>query len=375
MSKRYLILEDGQVFKGRAFGETTTDQIGEVVFQTGMTGYQETLSDPSYCGQMVVMTYPLIGSYGINRDDFETVRPALNALIVKECVQFPSNFRSEQSLDEYLKQKNVPGIEGVDTRRLVRHIRERGTMKAIITDHLDDVENQVSQLVQTPLRNDQVSQVSSVKPYIVPGRGRRLILVDYGMKHGILRELTERGCHVTVVPYNVTADELLQMQPDGVVLSNGPGNPKDVPEGVELVKNLIGKLPIFGICLGHQLIALACGANTEGLKFGHRGCNHPVRDLKTGEVWMTSQNHGYSVSEASVNHTPLKITHVAINDGTVEGLAHTDHPVYSVQFHPESSPGPQDCHHLFDQFLTRIEEEQNIGGVKTCQNVQTFVGS
>ncbi|GEN44844.1 carbamoyl phosphate synthase small subunit [Alkalibacillus haloalkaliphilus] len=374
MSKRYLLLEDGTIYEGRAFGAEINDYVGEVVFQTGMTGYQETLSDPSYCGQMVVMTYPLIGNYGINRDDFETVRPALKALIVKEAENYPSNFRSEMSISQFLSQKGVPGIEGIDTRSLVKKIRRSGTMKGILIDDLANLDQVIDYVKQTALPKDQVSQVSAAKPYVVPGRGLRVVLVDYGMKHGILRELTERGCHITVVPYDTTADEVMQLQPDGIMLSNGPGDPKDVLQGIDLVEDLLGKVPIFGICLGHQLISLACGANTERLKFGHRGANHPVKVIETGEAWMTSQNHGYTVSTESIEHTKLKVTHQAINDGSVEGVEHESLPIFSVQFHPESSPGPSDANVLFDHFLNMMKENK-LGGVTSCQKEQIFVGS
>ncbi|TFB23273.1 glutamine-hydrolyzing carbamoyl-phosphate synthase small subunit [Filobacillus milosensis] len=354
MHKRYLILEDGSIFEGKAFGATLNEKVGEVVFNTGMTGYQETLSDPSYCDQFVVMTYPLIGNYGINRDDFETIQPPISGLIVKECAEYPSNFRKEWTLHEYLQQKDIPGLANVDTRKLVKIIRQQGTMTGIMTDNIDQIDEIKEKLKETKLRNDQVKRVSTVKPYVVPGQGERIVLVDFGMKHGILREFTQRHCHVTVVPYNITAAEVLQLKPDGVMLSNGPGDPKDVQEGIELVKGLIGKVPVFGICLGHQLIALACGADTHKMKFGHRGSNHPVKDLKTGEVWMTSQNHGYAVTRESLAKTSLKETQVALNDHTVEGLEHEIYEVFSVQYHPESSPGPQDSNTLFDVFLEKV---------------------
>ncbi|WP_411955402.1 carbamoyl phosphate synthase small subunit [Alkalibacillus sp. S2W] len=367
MHKRYLLLEDGSLFKGQAFGADLNHHIGEVVFQTGMTGYQETLSDPSYCDQLIVMTYPLIGNYGINRDDFETVRPALSALIVKEVATYPSNFRSTMSLDDYLTQKEIPGLKGIDTRRLVKKIRQKGTMRGVLLDHIDEMDSLLETMKETTLANDQVKRVSAAKPYVIPGRGYRVVLVDYGMKHGMLRELTERGCHVTVVPYDVTAQEVLQLEPDGVMLSNGPGDPKDVQEGINLVQDLIGYVPIFGICLGHQLIALAAGADTEPLDFGHRGVNHPVKVVNTGEAWMTSQNHGYTVSESSLSNTPLRVTYRAINDGTIEGLSHQEYPVFSVQFHPESAPGPHDANGLFDQFLAMMKQTKE-GGVALCQN-------
>ncbi|SEP55519.1 carbamoyl phosphate synthase small subunit [Piscibacillus halophilus] len=354
MSKRYLILEDGSWFEGKAFGAPITEKFGEVVFNTGMTGYQETISDPSYCDQFVVMTYPLIGNYGINRDDFETIQPSISGFIVKEYAEFPSNFRKEWSLDSFLKQKEIPGIANIDTRRLVKKIREQGTMKGVMVESIEDLEAIKARLNDFTFKRDQVQRVSTVKPYVVPGKSERIVLVDFGMKHGILREFTQRHCHITVVPYNTSAEEVLQLKPDGVMLSNGPGDPKDVTVGIELVKGLIGKVPIFGICLGHQLIALACGADTHKMKFGHRGNNHPVKDLRTGEVWMTSQNHGYAVTQESLAQTSLKMTQIALNDDTVEGLEHELYDVFSVQYHPESSPGPQDSNQLFDQFLQKV---------------------
>lgn len=365
--KRQLILEDGTVFKGKGFG-SDTNTFGEVVFNTGMTGYQEILSDPSYCGQIVTFTYPLIGNYGINRDDFESIIPAVSGIIVKEAVDFPSNWRSEFSLDEYLKLKNIPGIAGIDTRKLTRIIRQYGTLKGAITSHNADVEEVVSRLQSTQLPSNQVSQVSTKSPYPSPGRGYRVVLVDYGMKHGILRELNKRDCDVIVVSYNTTAAEILQLRPDGVMLSNGPGDPKDVPEAVQMIRELLGHVPLFGICLGHQLFALACGAETSKMKFGHRGSNHPVKDLKTGKIALTSQNHGYTVEEDSIKDTMLEVTHIALNDGTIEGLKHLNFPAFTVQYHPEASPGPEDANGLFNEFLKMVEFEKR--GESAWQNVQ-----
>lgn len=365
--RKQLILEDGSVFIGEGFGSDKSS-IGEIVFNTGMTGYQEILSDPSYCGQIVTLTYPLVGNYGINRDDFESITPAIHGFIVKEAADFPSNWRNELSLDEYFQIKNIPGIAGIDTRKLTRIIRKYGTLKGTICNIDENVEEVLERLRATELRNDQVKQVSTKTPYPSPGRGRRVVLVDFGMKHGILRELNKRDCDVIVVPYNVTAEEILNLSPDGVMLSNGPGDPKDVEEAIEMIKGILGKVPLFGICLGHQLFALACGANTEKMKFGHRGSNHPVKDLKTGKVALTSQNHGYTVEEGSIENTRLEVTHIALNDGTIEGLKHKDVPAFTVQYHPEASPGPEDANYLFDQFLSMIESEES--GANKCQNVQ-----
>lgn len=365
--KRQLVLEDGTFFVGKAFG-STKDSIGEVVFNTGMTGYQEILSDPSYCGQIVTLTYPLVGNYGINRDDFESIHPAIKGFIVKEVCDHPSNFRSQMSLDEFFKAKDIPGISGIDTRKLTRIIRNYGTLKGAFVSLDADRQEVIEKLKSTNLPTNQVEQVSTKTAYPSPGRGNRVVLVDFGMKHGILRELNERGCDVVVVPYNVTAEEILLLNPDGVMLSNGPGDPKDVGEAVTMIQDILGKIPLFGICLGHQLFALACGANTERLKFGHRGSNHPVKDVRTGKVALTSQNHGYAVETNSIENTRLEITHIALNDGTVEGLKHKDFPAFTVQYHPEASPGPEDANYLFDEFISLIETTKKEGE-KACQSV------
>ncbi|MGM0873591.1 MAG: carbamoyl phosphate synthase small subunit [Bacillota bacterium] len=358
--KRQLILEDGTVFLGEAFG-SEEEKFGEVVFNTGMTGYQEILSDPSYCWQIVTLTYPLIGNYGINRDDFETIIPFINGFVVKEYCDFPSNWRSEYSIDEYFKMKNIPGIAGIDTRKLTRIIRTHGTLKGAICSAEANPEEVINKLKGTEFPSNQVQVVSTKTAYPSPGRGPRIVLVDYGMKHGILREFNKRNCDIIVVPHSVTAEEVLQLKPDGIMLSNGPGDPKDVPEAIEMIKGIIGKIPFFGICLGHQLFALACGADTEKMKFGHRGSNHPVKELSTGKVDITSQNHSYTVRVESIQNTELEITHVALNDGTVEGLKHKHAPAFSVQYHPEASPGPEDANGLFDQFLDMIKANKKEG--------------
>ncbi|WP_251549090.1 carbamoyl phosphate synthase small subunit [Neobacillus muris] len=355
--KKQLILEDGTIFVGEGFG-SDTETIGEVVFNTGMTGYQEILSDPSYCGQLVTLTYPLIGNYGINRDDFESIQPAVKGFIVKEAADFPSNWRSEFTLNEYFEMKKIPGIAGIDTRKLTRIIRQYGTLKGSICSIESDAQAIINKLRSAKLPTDQVRQVSTKNAYPSPGRGKRVVLVDFGMKHGILRELNERGCDVVVVPYYTTAEEILNLSPDGIMLSNGPGDPKDVPEAVDMLRGVLGKAPLFGICLGHQLFALACGADTGKMKFGHRGSNHPVKDLETGKVAITSQNHGYTVEMESIKNTRLAVTHIAINDGTIEGLKHLDFPAFTVQYHPEASPGPEDANGLFDQFLALMESQK-----------------
>lgn len=354
--KRLLILEDGSVYEGTAFGADHF-QVGELVFNTGMSGYQEVLSDLSYCGQIVMMTYPMIGNYGINHDDFESLDPAVFGFVVRECCEQPSNFRSDYTLDEFLKMKSIPGIQGVDTRAITRKLRTSGTMRAIMADEGADVEEIVKILKNTELMHDQVARVSTRNPFPIPNRGCRVVLMDFGAKLGIIRELSKRNCDLTVVPYDTDAQSILDLKPDGVMLSNGPGDPKDVPEAVATIRELMGKVPLFGICLGHQLISLASGANTVKLKFGHRGCNHPVINLASGKVEMTSQNHGYAVELDSLEGTDLVMTHQALNDKSVEGVRHTKYPVFSVQYHPEASPGPEDSNYLFDQFMELMEKE------------------
>lgn len=354
--KRNLILEDGSVYQGEAFGSDNY-QIGELVFNTGMSGYQEVLSDLSYCGQIVMMTYPMVGNYGINRDDFESLDPAVFGFVVRECCEKPSNFRGDLTLDEFLKLKDIPGIAGVDTRAITRKLRTSGTMRAIMAEEDADVASIVKMLKESPLLHDQVARVSTQKPFPIPSRGKKVVLMDFGAKHGIIRELSRRNCDLVVVPYDTKANAILALHPDGVMLSNGPGDPKDMEGAIDVIKELIGKVPVFGICLGHQLISLACGANTIKLKFGHRGCNHPVMNLSTGKVEMTSQNHGYAVEEESLKGTDLIMSHQALNDKSVEGVRHSKYPVFSVQYHPEAAPGPEDSNYLFDQFMDMMEKE------------------
>ncbi|SDG68728.1 carbamoyl-phosphate synthase small subunit [Aneurinibacillus thermoaerophilus] len=361
-----LVLEDGTVFTGKSFG-AQGESLGEVVFNTGITGYQEVLSDPSYCGQIVTMTYPLIGNYGINRDDFETMRPFVHGFVVREHCEVHSNWRSEQTVDSLLKEYNIPGIEEVDTRKLTRIIRQHGTLKGLITTSDEPVESLLEKL-KAPLMEDQVARVSTKNMFAAPGRGSKIVLVDFGAKYGILRELIKRGCDVIVVPYNVTADEIRRIRPDGIMLSNGPGDPKNVPKAIRMIQEILGEYPLFGICLGHQLLALACGADTHKMKFGHRGGNHPVKELATGRTYITSQNHGYAVSKESLTDTDLEISHIALNDGTVEGLTHKKYPAFSVQYHPEAAPGPYDSDYLFDRFLEQVakftKEEKNYAATR-----------
>ncbi|OWR29539.1 carbamoyl phosphate synthase small subunit [Saccharibacillus sp. O23] len=350
-----LLLEDGTLFTGRSFG-AQGDTTGEVVFNTGITGYQEVLSDPSYCNQIVTMTYPLIGNYGITRDDFESVRPFVNGFVVRRYEPVPSNWRAEYTLDELLKEHGIVGISDIDTRMLTRLLRNHGTMRGILAAGDRPVEELKEMLESSALINDQVKKTSTPHVYNSPGHGERIVLIDYGAKSGIVRELSARGCDIVVVPQDVTADQIRRLNPDGIQLSNGPGDPKDVPHAVETIKQLLGEYPIFGICLGHQLLALAGGADTEKLKFGHRGGNHPVKDLQTGRCYITSQNHGYTVKEESLAGTDFEVTHINNNDKTIEGIRHKTLPAFSVQYHPEAAPGPFDNSYLFDRFIEMIRE-------------------
>lgn len=355
--ERLLVLEDGSVYRGKAFGSDNF-QIGELVFNTSMTGYQEILTDNSYCGQIVMMTYPLIGNYGINRDDYESIEPAVFGFVVKDYCENPSNWRSQETLGNFLERENIPGIYGVDTRAITRKIRDKGTMRATLCNADADIEKVVETLKNTDYLHDQVARVASSKLFAVPNRGKKVVVIDFGAKLGIVRELSKRGCDIVVVPYNATAETIMGFHPDGVMLSNGPGNPEDLPETIETIRQLIPQTVVFGICLGHQLISLACGAKTYKLKFGHRGGNHPVVDLKTGKVEITSQNHGYAVDIDSLKDTRLEMTHQALNDKSCEGVKHKDHPCFSVQFHPEASAGPEDSQCLFDVFIDLMEKEE-----------------
>ncbi|MEG0254556.1 MAG: carbamoyl phosphate synthase small subunit [Vagococcus sp.] len=352
--KRLLILEDGTYFEGESFGAPHIGT-GEVVFTTGMSGYQEVLTDPSFKGQMILFTYPTIGNYGINRDDFESMEPSCSGVIVKDYARVASNWRSQMTLDEFLKNKKIPGISGIDTRALTRKIRESGTIKGSITNVVEDLEHEYDQLRAIVLPKNQVQRVSTTRAFNVPGTGKSVVVVDFGMKQSILRELVSRKCSVTVVPYNYTSDQILALAPDGVLLSNGPGDPKDVQGATRMIRELQGKLPIFGICLGHQLLSLANGADTFKLKYGHRGSNHPVKEIASNNIYFTSQNHGYAVSRDSIDTTELMMTHIEINDETVEGIKHKKYPSFSVQFHPDAAPGPHDAVSLFDEFIELMD--------------------
>lgn len=350
-----IVLSDGSEYYGYGFG-ADCEAICEVVFNTSMVGYQEILSDPSYTYQAVVMTYPLIGNYGINDCDYESEKIGASALIVSEYNDSPSNFRSERSLGKWLSDNGVPAIEGVDTRKLARSIRDHGSRMGIITSADANVEEAVKRIAAYGIRNDAVKKVSvkKVKECGNQNASLHIAAIDCGMKANILRSFLERDCRVTVFPYNSTASDILSVKPDGLFLSNGPGDPTDVTEVIDLIKELKSKLPIFGICLGHQIISLAYGAKTYKLKFGHHGGNHPVKNLSNGRVEITSQNHNYAVDESSLSETSLKVTHRNLLDGTVEGVENEQDNVFSVQYHPESAPGPEDSSYLFDKFISNI---------------------
>ncbi|NQG97928.1 glutamine-hydrolyzing carbamoyl-phosphate synthase small subunit [Streptococcus suis] len=357
MGKRLLILEDGTIFEGQAFGANIS-VTGEIVFNTGMTGYQESITDQSYNGQILTFTYPLVGNYGINRDDYESIRPTCKGVVVSEWARRASNWRNQLNLDEFLKAKKIPGISGIDTRALTKIIRKHGTMKATMADVGDSVEHLSDQLRATVLPTNNIAQVSTKTAYPAPGTGKNIVLVDFGLKHSILRELAKRNCNVTVVPYDTSAQEILDLAPDGVMLSNGPGDPDDVGDVLEMIRTVQGQIPIFGICMGHQLFAKANGAKTYKMKFGHRGFNHAVREIATGRVDFTSQNHGFAVSREDLPEC-LMITHEEINDKSVEGVRHRHYPAFSVQFHPDAAPGPHDASYLFDEFMDLIDAFQS----------------
>ena len=357
---RKLVFADGTEYYGYGFG-CDCDRVCEVVFNTSPVGYQEIISDPSYTYQTVVMTYPLIGNYGIADEDFETKIPTVGGLIVREYNDSPSNFRCTKTLSEVMEEYKIPGISGVDTRKLTRSIRDRGTRRALITSASTPVGEALEVLEAVKAPHDAVSRVSCRKRWYArtSGAAYSVVAVDFGIKLNIIRSLNRRGCNVTVVPYDTPAEEIIKMRPDGVFLSNGPGDPQDVPGAVELINMLKGRYPMFGICLGHQLIGLACGAETYKLKFGHRGGNHPVKNLTNGRVEITSQNHSYAVNRDSLSGTGLEITHINLLDNTVEGMECAADRVFSVQYHPESAPGPQDSAYLFDKFVSLMKEAKH----------------
>ena len=349
--KAQLILENGVRFTGRMFGHIA-DTAGEVVFTTGMTGYQETLTDPSFAGQIVTMTFPLIGNYGINLEDSEAAHTNLKAFVVREQCEEPSNFRNEMNLSDFLNEQGVVGLEGIDTRALTRTLRDYGVMRGVIMRG-EPSDDEVKALMDTLDNSNVIMQTTTDKSYVLNDNGdKHIAFIDMGAKGGILRDLVKRNCKITVFPANVGFEEIERVSPDMIFLSNGPGDPLDAPGTVDTVKQLIGKYPICGICMGHQIIGLALGCKTKKLKFGHHGGNHPVKDLTTGRVYITSQNHNYILSDYP---DEIEETFINVNDKTCEGIRHKTLPIQSVQFHPEASPGPLDSGELFDRFLKEVQ--------------------
>ncbi|MEW6200701.1 MAG: glutamine-hydrolyzing carbamoyl-phosphate synthase small subunit [bacterium] len=367
--KAILVLEDGTVVEGQSNGVAGTT-LGELVFNTSMTGYQEIYTDPSYAGQIVILTYPLIGNYGTNEIDVESFKPHIRGMVVRELCPAPNSWRLRFSLSDFLQRHRVIGIVGVDTRALTRHLRSYGTMRCGLSTEVNSKE--LLKMVRTSpdiSGQDLVATVTTSAPYrfLYPidkmhetegrKRGRKkhkISIIDCGVKYNQPRSLISRGCEVTVVPAKTSADAILREKTDGVVISNGPGDPKDVPYVIETVRELLGRIPIMGICLGHQILALALGADTYKMKFGHRGANQPVKDMVRGRVVVTSQNHGYAVVNNGLGEKGIRVSHVNVNDGTIEGIEHDDYPIISVQFHPEASPGPMDSGYLFDEFLMKV---------------------
>ena len=370
--KALLVLADGKIYEGEHFGSEGEVE-AEIVFNTSMSGYQEIITDPSYCGQMVVMTYPLIGNYGVNPEDFESDRPHLSGFIIKELSKVQSNWRSRGSLEEFLKETNVFGIQGIDTRALTRQIRDKGAQQAILSTDTSDPQRLIEKVRKSPglIGRDLVKEVTCKNAYDwnesewtiqsgktklkeVKDRPYNVLVYDFGVKRNILRKLTRAGCKVRVVPANLPADEVLATRPDGIFLSNGPGDPAAVPYAIDNVKTILGKVPVFGICLGHQILSLALKGKTYKLRFGHHGGNQPVLDVKSGKIEITSQNHGFAVEQNSFD-SDVDITFLNLNDDTVEGIQHKSWPVFSVQYHPEASPGPHDSEHLFDKFVNLMK--------------------
>lgn len=357
--KAFLILEDGHVFTGRSIG-STREAVSEIVFNTSMTGYLEVLTDPSYAGQAVVMTYPLIGNYGICYEDMESERPWVDGFIVRELSRMPSNFRSEDTIQNFLEKNDIPGICGIDTRALTKILRESGTMNGMITTDENYNMDEVMKKLKAYSTGDEVSKVSCREKKVLPGDGYKVALLDLGAKKNIARSLNERGCEVTIYPSSTTAEEIIASRPDGIMLSNGPGDPKACVQVIKEIRKLYEtEIPIFAICLGHQLMALATGADTFKLKYGHRGGNHPVKDMETGRVYISSQNHGYAVDPESLDPQVAVPAFTNVNDGTNEGLKYVGKNIFTVQYHPEACPGPQDSSYLFDRFLKMMEEKKN----------------
>lgn len=351
-----LYMEDGTVYVGKAFGKPGTS-VGELIFNTSITGYQEILTDPSYAGQIINMTYPLIGNYGVSSQENESRGVYAKGLIVKSISENPSNYKCESNIDDMLKKMGIVGIYGVDTRSITRKIRDSGAMKCVITSESLTIGEMQEFLNGADFCNELVKKVSIRQPYKIPGKGFKVAVIDFGIKANILRNLRQRGCDITVFPYDTSFSDIMCIKPEGLLLSNGPGDPKVLTSTIKTVRKLLSELPTFGICLGHQIIALAVGGDTYKLKYGHRGGNHGIYDIDRDRAYITSQNHGYAVKAESIEAKGMQVTHINLNDNTVEGMKHTNLPVYSVQFHPEGAPGPSDTEYLFDEFITLMGSE------------------
>ncbi|SHK49501.1 glutamine-hydrolyzing carbamoyl-phosphate synthase small subunit [Tepidibacter formicigenes] len=352
-----LYLEDGSIYKGKAFGKIGTT-VGELVFNTSMTGYQEILTDPSYAGQIINMTYPLIGNYGVNNLENESSKIHAKGFIVKNISNQAFNYMSEKNIDDMLKGMDIVGIYGVDTRSITKKIRNSGVLKCVISSENLSIDELKNILDKTEIKDDYMKKVSTKEIINIPGDGLRVALIDFGVKQNIINNLKQRECDITIFPYNASYEEIMSINPDGVLLSNGPGDPKEVKEAIETSKKLIKNIPTMGICLGHQIIALAVGANTYKMKYGHRGGNHGVYDIERDRSFITSQNHGYAVDANSIKDKEFIVTHINLNDNTVEGMRHKNLPVFSVQYHPEGSPGPQDSSYIFDKFISMLGGEK-----------------
>lgn len=350
-----LYLEDGTTYIGEGFGKKGTE-VGELVFNTSMTGYQEILTDPSYAGQVITMTYPLIGNYGINEEVSESDKVWAKGFVAKSISNNPSNYKSEGTLDSMLKRKNVVGIYGVDTRSITKKIRKVGSMKCLISNEGLSRTQMAEKLKNTDIKEDWMLDVSVENPVKIDGKGKKVVVLDFGIKRNILHNLKEYDCDITILPNDTNVETINNLNPDGILLSNGPGNPREAKEAIKLIEQLVGKYPIFGICMGHQVLALALGGDTYKMKYGHRGGNHGVHDLERDKAYITSQNHSYAVDLDSILAIGMKVTHVNLNDGTVEGMKHSELPIFSVQFHPEGSPGPGDSVYLFKQFIEMMKE-------------------
>lgn len=362
--KAILLLEDGTIFEGQSFGAEVTS-FGELVFNTSMTGYQEILTDPSYAGQIIVMTYPEIGNYGINSDDFESERPAAKGFIVKNYCENDSHYKSRQTLSQYLKENGIVGISGIDTRSITRKIREKGVMNCVVTTE-EMSENLKNELAQYKQDKNIVLSVTRKNIEKIPNSGIKMAFIDYGAKRNIIRNLSQKGCDLTIFPADVTAEKILEEDFEAVFLSNGPGDPQDATFAIETVKKLTGKLPIFGICLGYQILSIVLGAKTYKLKYGHRGGNHPVMNLQTKKIIMTSQNHSYAVDESNLPKNMI-VTHKNLNDGTLEGFSYPILNIEGVQFHPEAAPGPMDANEIFDMWISKIEKVKK----EKCQKIHS----